>query len=181
MLLQVYDRTIFTATPRQLYISYVTISWSMMNFIVWGTGVAWYMLPWWAADPVARAHSLSGVRRWLAQAARHPRSVQASSCCSYIVPVARNIDRNIGQAAGTVLASADSPEDTNNPSVGHIRMRTALLRLSPVVEKRKQPMIIFACTCDSIVYLKNVKHICIYLYIFIYNICKVLANTGYKR
>lgn len=84
---------------------------------------------------MARAHSLSGVPRWLALVARLPRLEQASSCCSYIEPVAHNIDRNIEQAAKTVPASADSPVDTNNSSVGRNRTGIVPLLLSPVTKR----------------------------------------------
>lgn len=81
---------------------------------------------------MARAHSQSGVPRWLASVARLPHPEWASSCCSYIEPVAHNIDRNIEQAARIVPASAGSPVDTNNSSVGHNHTRIVPLPLSPV-------------------------------------------------
>lgn len=77
-------------------------------------------------------HSLSAVLRWLASVARLLRLEWAFSCCSYTAPVAHNIDRNIVQAAKIVPASADSPVDTNNSSVGHSHTRIVLLPLSPV-------------------------------------------------
>lgn len=90
---------------------------------------------------MARAHSPSAVPRWLASVARPPRLVRASSCCSYIEPVARNIDRSIERAARTVPAFADSPVDTNNPSVGRSRTRIVPLPLSPVTKKKDQSFI----------------------------------------
>lgn len=79
-------------------------------------------------------HLLLGVRRWLASVARLLLQERAFSCCSYIEPVARNIDRNIVRAVKTVLASADNSADTNSPSADRNRTRIVLLPQSPVIK-----------------------------------------------
>lgn len=111
---------------------------------------------------MARAHSLSGVPRWLASVARHPRLERAFSCYSYIEPVARNIDRSIEQAARTVPASADSPVDTSNSSVGRNHMHIVPLPLSPAVKK-----IVVICVTPTCIYYKSTHDIINNLHIYL--------------
>lgn len=112
--------------------SYVTISRTMISFIAQDTGVAWYMLPQWAVDLVARVHLVLGVLQWLASVAKLLHLEWASSCCSYIELVVHNIDHSIEQVAKIVPASVDSPVDTSNSSVDHNHTGIVPLPLSPV-------------------------------------------------
>lgn len=83
---------------------------------------------------MAKARSLSAVRRSLGPAAKCPHRERASSCCSCTGSAARSIDRSIEQVARTVPASAGNPVGTNSSSADRIRTDTDRLPLSPVVQ-----------------------------------------------